>query len=261
MPAVHSGATSPDGGPRANASSAAAVLVLVGAIFACEIGATLLFVFAGRPLLALVALAAGIAIALRWIRAHRRFADAEAQSQIAAAREALAAGNRTTAWNLACAAAEAAAAGRRRNAALGVMIDVAVDEKDLGTARELLARIRPAHDVDPLLEAAIAMAGAGPEGAIRALEEGRRRPTFGAAAARRLVELLAERDELSRAVEVALDFIDLLSEQDLHNMIASLGAWGAPGHAATVAVAMAFRSPSGTQNVAVTRASSHPLRD
>jgi hypothetical protein len=260
MRAAQSDVGSPADALAAKGSSAGGAVALLGAIFACEIGATLLFVFARRPLLALVEVVAGMAIALRWVRAHRRLADAAVGSQIAAAREALAVGNRTTAWNIACAAAEAAADRCKRNAALAVMIDVAVDEKDLRTARMLLARIGPAREVDPLLEARIEMAEGGPEMAIRALERGRRRPSFGGAAARRLVELCAERDDLSRAVEVALDCIDLLPEEDLRNMIASLDAWGAPDHAATVAVALALRTPFAPQKIALGRATD-PLRD
>ena len=250
----------PDDAPKAKPSSLARALALVGGIFACEIGAALLFVFARQPLLALLAGGVGMAIALRWVRLHVRRADAAVESGLAAAREALDAGNRSTAWNLACAAAEAAADRRKRNAALAVMATVAVEEKDLRTARDLVERMGSPRDVDPLLEAAMEMAVGRVDGAIRALEHGRRRPTFGAGAARRLVELLAERDELSRAVEVAVDCIDLLSEEELRNMVASLNAWGAAGHAATVAVALALRTPIATQQIALTRASD-PLRD
>jgi hypothetical protein len=255
-----SDAAFPQEAPKARASSVAGAVALVGGIFACEIGATLLFVVARQPLLASLAAGAGMAIALRWARLHYRRADAAVDSGIAAAREALAVGNRTTAWNLACAAAETTADRRKRNAALVVMATVAVDEKDLRTARALIERMGSPRDVDPLLEAAIEVAAGRVDGAIRALEQGRRRPTFGAAAARRLVELLAERDDLSRAVEVAVDCIDLLSEQDLRNMIASLDAWGAAGHAATVAVALALRKPIVTQKIALPRAHD-PLRD
>jgi hypothetical protein len=241
-------------------SSAGRALALVGAIFACEVGATLLFVLARQPLLALLVIAVGLGIALRWVRSHRRRAALAIASQLAAAREALAGGNRTAAWNLACRAAQAAADRRRRNAALAVMIDVAVEERDLRTARSLLGRMGSERDVDPLAECAIEVADGGPEAGIRALEWGRRRPTFGAAAARRLIELLAERDELSRAVEVALASIDLLSEQDLRNMIASLEGWGAPGHAATVALALALCAPTATRQIGLTHAPD-PLRD
>ena len=48
--------------------------------------------------------------------------------------------------------------------------------------------------------------------------------------------------------------------QNLRNMIASLDAWGAPDHAATVAVALALRTPMATQKIALRRASD-PLRD
>ena len=235
-------------------------LALVAAIFTCEVGAALLFVFARRPLLALLTVAVGIAIALRWVRAHRRRLDAEVARQLAAAREALAARNPAAAWTLASAAAEGAADRPTRNTALAVMIEAAVDRRDLRTARALLARMARASDVDPLLEARIELADGGHEMAIRALERGRKRPTFGGAAARRLVELWAEREDLSRAVGAALDCIDLLAEDDLRNMIASLDAWGAPDLAATVAVALALRAPIVTQEIALARAPD-PLRD
>jgi hypothetical protein len=244
----------------APSSSVAGAVGLVAAIFACEVGASLLFVLARQPLLGFAAAGAGMGIALRWVRRHRRLADAALGRQIAAAKEALAARSYTTAWNLACAAAEAAPDRQRRNAALNVMAEVAIDEKNLRAARELLVRMGSARDLDPLLEAAIETADARPDAAIDALERARRRPTFGGAAARRLVELLAERDDLARAVEIALDCIDLLAVQDLRNMQASLEAWGAPGHAATIGVALALRAPMAPQKRSLPPAPD-PLRD
>jgi hypothetical protein len=255
-----SDAALPDNAPRGKSSSVAGAVALVGGISAFEIGAALLFVLARQPLLAMLSSGAGMVLALRWIRLYHRRTEAAVESGIVAAREALAVGNRTTAWNLACAAAEAAADRLKRNVALTVMATVAVDEKDLRTARDLVERMGSPRDVDPLLEAAIELCRGRVDGAIRALDEGRQRPMFGAAAARRLVELLAERDDLARAVEVAIDCIDLLPEQDLRNMLTSLEAWGAPGHAATLAVALALRTPIVTQEIALGRASD-PLRD
>jgi hypothetical protein len=233
---------------------------LVAAMFACEVGASLLFVLVRQPLLGFAAAGAGMGIALRWVRRHRRLADAALGSQIAAANEALAVRSYTDAWNIACAAAKAASDRRRRNAALTVMAEVAIDENNLRAARELLGRMGPAPDVDPLLEAAIATADGRPDDAIAALERARPRPTFSGAAARRLVELLAERDDLPRAVEIALDCIDLLAVQDLRNMQASLEDWGAPGHAAAIGVALALRAPMAPQKLSLPPAPD-PLRD
>ena len=93
----------------------------------------------------------------------------------------------------------------------------------------------PPRMVNPLLEARIENADGHADRAREALERGRSRPTFGAAAARLLVEMHAEANDLSRAVGVAIDCIDLLSVDDLRNMIASLEAWGEPLQAAALA--------------------------
>ena len=55
-----------------------------------------------------------------------------------------------------------------------------------------------------------------------------------------LVELYAEANDLERAVEVAIEHLDLLDPHDVQNMISSLRAWGEPQHAATLGIAAAM---------------------
>jgi hypothetical protein len=250
MPEAPSQATSADDAPPATSSARGAV-ALVWAIFASELGAALLFVVARQPALALLSTAVGITLALGWAGRHHRRGETVATGRIAAAREALAAGKHTIAWNIACAVAAGALDRRTHRAALTVMVKVAIEEKDLRKARALLARMGPPRQVDPLLEAAIELASGRADGAIRALRRGRERPVFGRAAARQLVELCAAGNDLEGAVAAALDCIDLLAAQDLRNMIASLEAWGAPELAGTVAVALALRAPVAAREISL----------
>jgi uncharacterized protein YfiM (DUF2279 family) len=250
MRARSSEATSVDDAPFPTSGGSVA---LVATIFTCEVGASLLVVLTRQTMIALVVTGMAVALALHWARRRRQRVGAASSGQVAAARSALAEGRATIAWSIARDAVAWAPDRRRRNAALAVMVKVAIEEKNLRTARELLGRMGPAGQVDPLLEAAIEKADGGAEDAIQALLRARRRPAFGRAAARRLVELCAEENDLARAVEVALDCIDLLAVQDLRNMIASLEAWGAPGHAETVAVALALRAPLTAREISLGR--------
>ena len=75
-----------------------------------------------------------------------------------------------------------------------------------------------------------------------ALERARSRKTFDAAAARLLVELYAEADQLDQAVQIALEHLDLLEAHDVRNMIALLEAWDRPQHAAALVMALTIRS-------------------
>jgi hypothetical protein len=226
-------------------------LALAG-IFACEIGATLLVAVAGRPGFGLSCVGLGMVLALRWARAYRRHADLAAVAQIASARALLAEGRRTEAWNLACAAADAVAGGKLRNAALRVMAEVAIGDRACDTAREILTRML--EPIDPLLEAEIAHAEGRSALAVAVLERARARRSFDPAAARRLVELHAEAGDLDRAVTIALEHLPLLGAQDLRNMIASLEAWGSPDLAGRLEFALGARPPSEGRDVVLARA-------
>ena len=224
------------------AAAPGAATMLVGVV-ACEVTASLLVGLDRRPMLGLFFAGVAVAIALGWLRRHRRHADAIAGDQIRTATRLLAEGNYTAAWEAADAAARAAAGTWRRDAALTVMVQVAIAEKRCQTAREVLERMRrPGGRVDPHLEAAIERADGRADRAMDALERARGLPTFGGAAARLLVELYAETERLDRAVEIALEHLDLLEVHDVRNMIASLQAWDEPQHAATLVMALTLRS-------------------
>jgi hypothetical protein len=215
-------------------------LIAVAAI--CEIAASLLVAVAKQPALGMLCLGAGLAFAFRWAQRRRRFVAGMLRGQITAAARFLADGNRTAAWNAACAVAEAAAAGAPvRNAALAILARVALDENRADAAREILTRVQPRRAVDPWLEARVEQADGRPDRAIALLDRARHTLLFSAAAARLLVELLAEANALDRAVRVAIDHLDLLEPQDVQNMIASLQAWGEPRHASALTMAVAMR--------------------
>ncbi|HXJ19354.1 MAG TPA: hypothetical protein VMT03_03905 [Polyangia bacterium] len=59
--------------------------------------------------------------------------------------------------------------------------------------------------------------------------------------ARLLIELYASCDELSGAVEIALEHLPLLDPADVRNMIASLEAWNERQHAAALAFAVTIQ--------------------
>jgi hypothetical protein len=87
--------------------------------------------------------------------------------------------------------------------------------------------------------AARAAADGSTEVAIGILETARARTGLNRQAARLLVELHANSDDLARAVEVAVDHLDLLEPNDLRNMIASLEVSGERRYATALTAAMA----------------------
>ncbi|HVT10554.1 MAG TPA: hypothetical protein VHO67_24005 [Polyangia bacterium] len=77
--------------------------------------------------------------------------------------------------------------------------------------------------------------------AIAILESTRARTDLNRPAARLLIELHASADDVGRAVEVALEHLDLLEPADIRNMIASLEAWGERRYAALLMAAVSFQ--------------------
>jgi hypothetical protein len=220
-------------------------------IFLSEAGASLLMVLGRRPVSGLLVMALGMAIALDWVRRFRRSTEAFATAQIASATLLMALGRRDAAWNAAAAAADATTKRARRDAARAIMVDAAIGDRDYETARKVLATM--AKPVDPLLEARVETAAGQPSKAIAVLERARGRVTFGAAAARRLVELYGEIGDLKRAVIVAIAHFDLLNVDDLRNMIASLEAWGEPAGSALLAGALAARPVGPARELRIAR--------
>ncbi len=241
------------------APAPAPTISLVG-IIASEATASLLMALFRRPALGMVFLAIGIAIAFGWLRRFRRHADAVVAQEIETAKRLLANLSYTAAWNAAAAAADAAAGPLLRNAALTVMARVALEERRTQTARQVLGRMTPRWAVNPCLEAAIERADGGRDDAILALERARHRPTFDGAAARLLIELCGEANDLERATRIALAHLDLLEIHDVRNMIASLADWGEPHHAAAVAMALTIRISGAGRQIRLSE-SPHPSGD
>jgi len=77
--------------------------------------------------------------------------------------------------------------------------------------------------------------------AIAILESTRARTNLNRPAARLLIDLHASADDVGRAVEVALEHIELLDPADVRNMIASLEAWGERRYAAVLTAAVSFQ--------------------
>lgn len=213
--------------PISGAPAPGAAISFIG-IVACEVTTSLLVALCRKPALGLLFVGLGIAIALGWLRRYRRHADAVVSDRIETARRLLAEGSHLAAWNTACAAADAAAGPRLRNAALTVMARIALDDRRYQTARQVLGRLKPRWSVDPCLEAAIERADGGVDRAIETLERARSRATFDGAAARLLIELCGEANHLERAARTAIAHLDLLDVRDVRHMIASLAEWASP---------------------------------
>jgi hypothetical protein len=223
---------------------------LIVAVFACEMAATLAVAVQRGPLLGLLFVGIGFAIACGWTRRYRRQANTRVGDQIESARRLLAGGSHTAAWNAACAAAGAADSQPLCNAALAVMVRVALEEKRYRLAREVWGRMRPRRFADPCLEAALERADGGAVRAAESLERARRQPTFDAAAARMLIELYAEMDQLERAVRIALEHLDLLAGQEIRTMIAWIETWGDASRATVLAAALTKRTSAADRRLA-----------
>ena len=217
------------------------VAMSLAGVMACEVAASLLVALQRKPMAAIFFVVLGVTIALDCLRRHRRRADAIAANQIQTATRLLAAGNHAAAWEAADAAARVAAGTRQLDAALTIMVRVAIAEKRCAAAREVLGRMRGHGVVDPCLEAAVERADGRADRARETLERARGRQTFDPAAARLLVELYAEADQLDQAVQIAITHLDLLEVHDVRNMIASLEAWDEPRHAAALVMALTIR--------------------
>ena len=85
------------------------------------------------------------------------------------------------------------------------------------------------------------------ERAIDVLEQARAEVPLDGPAARLLIELYAADDELTSAVQVALEHLPLLDPGDLRNMIASLEAWNEHQHAAALVFAVTIRRTAGAR--------------
>lgn len=159
-------------------------MVVMLAVFACEIAAVLLIALARRPALGGLCMAAAIALGVVGLRRFRRVDQDVGERQLAAA------------WT---GAARAAAEG-----CTGM--------------------------------------------AIAILESTRARTNLNRPAARLLIDLHASADDVGRAVEVALEHLDLLEPTDVNNMIASLEAWGERRYAALLTAAVSFQRMATTKS-------------
>jgi hypothetical protein len=216
------------------------VATLIGVGIA-EITATVALVALRSPGVALAALGAGIALISRWAKEGRDLADADVVAQIATANGLRAEGQQREAWALACVAARRASRRHSRSSALTLLARIALEEGRIETARELLSRVPMAQRIDLPVQVAIERADGRVDRAIQLLEAARLRGNFSREAARLLVELHAESRDLDRAVQVAVESLDLIAPEDIRAMVSSLNSWGEFRHAATVARAASER--------------------
>jgi hypothetical protein len=221
---------------------------LIVGVVACEIAATISVAVERRPLLGLLFVGVGVAIACLWTRRYRKQASTRVGNQIESARRLLADGSYTEAWNTACAAADAASGQQSCHAALAVMVRVALEEKHYRIAREVWGRMR--RFADPCLEAALERADGGAVRAALSLERARAQPTFDGAAARMLIELYAEMNQLEQAVRIAIEHLDLLEAHEVRTMIGWLETWGEADPATVLAAALTKRTSTADHGLA-----------
>ena len=125
------------------------------------------------------------------------------------------------------------------------MVQVAIAEKRCETAREVVGRMRggagssipvsrPRSSGPTAVPTAPRKLSSAPAVYRRSAE---RRPVCWSSCTRR-------RSDLDRAVQIALEHLDLLEVHDVRNMIASLEAWDEPQHAAALVMALTLRTPA-----------------
>ena len=133
------------------------------------------------------------------------------------------------------------AAGKPLAGTVFVAASLALAFRWLGTLRRQAEAAR--HErlalarAEALSEAANGRAACG----VEVLERVRVDTPLDGPSARLLIELYATCDELSGAVEIALEHLSLLDSTDVRNMIASLEAWNERQHAAALTFAITIR--------------------
>jgi eukaryotic-like serine/threonine-protein kinase len=245
--------------PKAGNDGSGTVTTLIG-INVAELSAVVSVVAFRSVVAALGALAAGIALMFRWTKARRDVADAAVVGQIATAESLRAEGKYREAWSLGRVAARRASRPRSRDAALTLLAQVALEEGNVEKARGVVRLAEADGRIEVHVQAAIERADGWVDRAIELLDTARRRGTLTREAARLLVELYAETDDLERAVQVAVESLDLIAPEDIRLMILSLNAWGEFCHAATVARALSRKTGDIEDAVEPPRLH-HPIRN
>ncbi|HMJ53419.1 MAG TPA: site-2 protease family protein [Polyangiaceae bacterium] len=113
-------------------------------------------------------------------------------------------------------------------------------------ARETIERLERDAPADPYLVAAVEDALGAPERARAWLEAERRQGVQRAESIKLLIDLYARAGELERAVGLAADSVDVLSEEDARAVLAAAIGGGASGEASRLAAAIerAYAKPS-----------------
>jgi hypothetical protein len=90
-------------------------------------------------------------------------------------------------------------------------------------------------------EAQVEASGGRAERAIEILEEARAQVPLDGPSARLLIELYASGDDLTSAVQLAIEHLAVLDPTDVRNMIASLESWNERQHASALSFAVTIR--------------------
>jgi hypothetical protein len=219
---------------------AVAMMVSVGV---AEVSCAIAVVGLRNPELGLWLLAAGVASALRWLRARRKALEARARARLLTARSLLEADRCAAACDVADDAALAALESGTRNEALTVLALAAVRDGQPGRACEALRRVAPPSAVDPYALAAVESANGRSERAIALLDRARQSGRLDRPAARLLIDLLAAAHDYRGVGARTLELSEILGSEDVHLVVAALRAAGEPDVAARLATAYGTRLP------------------
>ena len=167
-------------------------------------------------------LGAGVVSAFEWAKLQDQAVTTRVTSQLTVARLLLQQERYAESRALSEEVAQRARDLETRNTALSTLAWAWMGEGNTRRAREALARILPTSAVDPYLVAALENADGHPERAISVLEQQRRQTTLSREAARLLVDLHAQRGDLSQAADVARDLSRVLGPDDLRRIAHAL---------------------------------------
>jgi Zn-dependent protease len=175
---------------------------------------------------------------VRWLWLAKVDRDAGLDEALAQTRAAIARGDVDAVSAHAARIVDGARTGALKNAGLLGQAWTQATTGRRSEARETIERLAPDAPADPYLVAAVEEALGSPERARAWLEAERRQGVKRALSIKLLIDLYARGGELERAVDLATDSLDVLSETDARMVLAAAVAGGATHEASRLAAAI-----------------------
>jgi len=188
-------------------------------VFIAEAMSSSSFALLKRPDLGFLFLGAALAVVLGWSKAYRRRLESDAVEWIRDARVALDAGRDREASCKAADAARGAAASSTRNAALKILVWVALVQGKPNAARRILEEIQPRHGVDAYTLAAVENAEGRPKSAISTLERAKQKGSIGREGGRLLIDLYAGLGDFKRVATATRELLNVLEPDDIRLVV------------------------------------------